>query len=130
MIKGSCHCGSVQWSYRNLPVSATSCNCTLCRRWGALWAYGFKGDEISVRGSTGTYLRGPKTIEFHFCSNCGCVTHWSTPEAGDDGRYYLAVNLRLADPEDIAAVPIKRFDGYDSFAALPMEGECIADIWF
>lgn len=87
-------------------------------------------EDISIAGTTRSYLRDPKTIEFHFCPVCACVAYWQTPEAGADGRYYLAVNLRLADPSDVAKIPIKRFDGFDRFEALPADGSCIADVWF
>ena len=128
MIEGSCHCGSVRWNFTGTPEYATSCNCTLCRRWGALWAYGFKDEEFRVSGATQAYLRDPKTIEFHFCQNCGCVGYWCTPGPGADGRFYGAVNLRLAEPSAIAAVPINYFDGLDKFEALPRDGRCVADV--
>ncbi len=130
MIEGGCHCGSVHWTLADVPETATSCNCTLCRRWGALWAYGFKDEEITISGPTNFYLRDPKTIEFHFCANCGCVAYWCTPEPGADGRRYLAVNLRLAEPEAVAAISINRFDGLERHQALPPTGACAADLWF
>lgn len=128
MIEGSCHCGSVHWDFEDVPEYATSCNCTLCRRWGALWAYGFKDEEFRVSGTTQVYLRDPKTIDFHFCRNCGCVAYWCTPEPGADGRYYGAVNLRLAEPNSVAAVPVNYFDGLEKAEALARDGRCIADI--
>ena len=130
MIEGACHCGQVSWTLVKHPEYATSCNCTLCRRLAALWAYGFKGDEIRVTGSTRVYMRDPKTIEFHFCEHCNCIAYWCTPEAGADGRYYMAVNLRLANPPDIASIPLNRFDGFDTFEALPSDGRCVGDaLW-
>lgn len=42
MIEGSCHCGSVTWRFDRIPESATACNCTVCRRYGVLWAYDFE----------------------------------------------------------------------------------------
>jgi hypothetical protein len=41
MVEGSCHCGAVRWSFDGTPESATACNCTVCRRYGVLWAYDF-----------------------------------------------------------------------------------------
>ena len=128
MIVGSCHCGAVRWTLNDAPEAATSCNCTLCRRWGTLWAYGFQGDDIQISGPTAVYVREPNTIDFHFCPNCGCVAYWITPEAGRDGRYYIAVNLRLAEPKDIAAVPINHFDGLDKFESRPSGGQCVGDL--
>jgi len=128
MIEGSCHCGAVSWTILQTPVHATLCNCTICRRWATLWAYGLKDDDIRIDGPTQIYLRDLEAIEFHFCSNCGCVAYWITPKAGDDGRYYLAVNLRLAEPKDIADIPINYFDGLDEFKPVPKDGRCIADV--
>ena len=130
MIKGTCHCGAVTWQLNEIPESATSCNCTLCRRYGTLWAYGFQDEVIEVSGPTKAYLRGEKTIEFHFCTNCGCMAFWRTKDAGDDGRYYMAVNLRLAEPDHVADIPIRRFDGLEWTGELPRDGACVRDLWF
>ena len=128
MIEGSCHCGALTWRLNATPEYATSCNCTLCRRWGALWAYGFRSEDFIVAGHARVYTREPHSIEFQFCTACGCVGYWCTPEAGEDGRYYGAVNLRLADPVAVAAVPVNYFDGLDSFESRPGDGRCLADV--
>jgi hypothetical protein len=39
MLNGTCHCGALSWSLEGDPGSITACNCTLCRRYGTLWAY-------------------------------------------------------------------------------------------
>ena len=46
MIHGSGQCGAVQWRFEGMPESATACNCTACRRYGALWAYDFESDGM------------------------------------------------------------------------------------
>jgi hypothetical protein len=38
----------VRWRFEDAPRSATACNCSLCRRNGALWAYGFEGEDFGV----------------------------------------------------------------------------------
>ena len=38
MLMGTCHCGSAQWTLEGDAGVITACNCTLCRRYGALWA--------------------------------------------------------------------------------------------
>ena len=129
MIQGSCHCGSVKWTFEGHPDGATACNCTVCRRYGVLWAYGYEGQGIKVAGATKAYVRG-EAIEFHFCPNCGCVAFWRSQEKGKDGRRRIAVNLRLAEPEAVAQIPIDRFDGLDTFDDLPRDGRCVADYWF
>jgi hypothetical protein len=129
MIQGSCHCGAVQWRLADLPESATACNCTVCRRYGTLWAYDHEGEGITVSGPSKAYLRG-KAIEFHFCPGCGCVAFWRAQRVGDDGRRRIAVNLRLTEPGPIAQVPIDHFDGLDTFDDLGRDGRCVADYWF
>lgn len=131
MIHGSCHCGAVRWQFSNgIPESATACNCTLCRRYGALWAYDVEGEGINVSGPTKVYLRGKNWIEFHFCAVCGCVTYWRAVQPGEDGRRRIAVNLRLTEPEAVARIPIHHFDGLVSLGGLPRDGRCVGDYWF
>lgn len=129
MIEGSCHCGAVRWEFDGIPDGATACNCTVCRRYGVLWAYDYQDEGIRVFGPTQAYIRG-KYIGFHFCPTCGCVAYWRSLEAGEDGRRRIAVNVRLAAPDDVAQVPIDHFDGLDAFKDLPRDGRCVADYWF
>lgn len=129
MLSGSCHCGSVAWQFDNVPEGATACNCTVCRRYGVLWIYDYEGEGVRVAGSTTAYVRGG-SIEFHFCGKCGCVTHWRAQGADRDGRRRMAVNVRLAEPDAVAGIPIDHFDGFDTFEDLPRDGRCVADYWF
>ena len=48
MIKGSCHCGAFHWAFDGVPEGATTCNCTICRRYGTLWAYDNVDERIHV----------------------------------------------------------------------------------
>jgi hypothetical protein len=128
VIEGSCHCGAVRWQLDGEPDGATACNCTVCRRYGCLWAYDHEGEGIRVTGATQAYIRGD-SIEFHFCSACGCVAFWRA-QRPDGGRRRIAVNLRLAEPEAVAGIPIDHFDGLTTFEDLPRDGRCVADYWF
>ncbi len=129
MIQGSCLCGSIQWQFDGVPEGATACNCTACRRYGALWAYDYEGGRINVSGPTRAYVRG-KALGFHFCPTCGCVTSWRALSADTDGRRRIAVNLRTAEPAAVAQIPIDHFDGLESFDDLPRDGRCVKDYWF
>jgi hypothetical protein len=42
----------------------------------------------------------------------------------------MGVNLRLADPEDVAQIRIVRHDGLKTAGDLPRDGRCVADYWF
>ncbi len=128
MINGSCHCGSVKWVFRGSPDGATACNCTVCRRYGVLWAYDYENEGISSEGPTQSYIRGD-WIEFHFCPTCGCVAFWRSIQADENGRKRMAVNLRLAEPEAVATIPIDHFDGLNTFTDLPRDGKCVSDYW-
>ena len=130
MIEGSCHCGSVNWHFDGRPQWATACNCTVCRRYGTLWAYGYEGERIRVSGQTRAYVRGDRSMGFHFCPDCGCVAYWRALAAGDDGRRRIAVNLRLAEPERVGDIVVDHFDGLERFEKLPRDGRCVADMWF
>lgn len=131
MLEGSCHCGKVHWHLKDMPKSVTACNCTICRRYGVLWAYGHFGHEITVSGDTKAYRRADSdVIDFHFCPSCGCVTHYVGTAPLENGRFWSAVNVRLAEPERIADLPIDHFDGLETFKDLPGDGRTVRDLWF
>lgn len=130
MAEGRCHCGKVHWRFDGTPEAATVCNCTICRRYGALWAYDYDGRRIHHSGATSVYVRRGGTIGFHFCADCGCVSWWRALEPGENGLFRIAVNLRLAEPDAVAAVPLMRFDGLGRFEDLPPDGRCVADMVF
>ena len=131
MIDGTCHCGAVTWRMDAAPSSATACNCTICRRYGVLWAYGYFKTDIHVSGETKTYRRPDGgAIDFHFCGSCGCVTHYVAAKPGDTGNYWSAVNLRMCDAKAIMAVPVRHFDGSDTWRDLPEDGRTVRDMWF
>ena len=130
MLEGACHCGGIRWSLRAPLESVTSCNCTICRRHGALWAYDFEHEGITVSGATTAYVWGPRTLGFHFCPTCGCVAYWRALQCREDGRRRIAVNVRLAEPEAVATLPIDHFDGLVTFSDLPRDGRCVSDVWF
>ncbi|EBA13035.1 GFA family protein [Roseobacter sp. CCS2] len=116
MIIGTCHCGAVRYAFDHKPKWTTSCNCSICRRLGALWIYA-KIPLITVTGQTTGYTRDQKSLAFHHCVICGCTTHWENL-APDSAEPYMAVNLRLAAPDVVASVPVRRFDGAETWAFL------------
>lgn len=129
MLEGACHCGSVRWQLDALPEGATACNCTVCRRYGALWAYGFDGEDVRTTGTTKAYVRGP-SIGFHFCPDCGGMAFWRSQKPNEEGRLRVGVNLRLTEPGPIADLPIDHFDGLVAWEDLPHDGKCVRDLWF
>jgi hypothetical protein len=112
-----------------MPDGATVCNCTACRRYGTLWIYDYEGERIHVTGLTKSYIRGD-SLSFNFCPTCGCIACWRAQRVGQDGRRRIAVNVRLCEPETVAAIQIDHFDGLDTFDDLPRDGRCVRDYWF
>ena len=130
MLEGSCHCGKLKWSFDGSPDSATACNCTLCRRYGVLWAYDYEDGRINTSGETVVYIWGDRTVGFLFCPSCACVVYWRAIEPNAEGRRRIAVNLRLAEPDEVARIPIDHFEGLVSFQDLPRDGRCVKYYWF
>jgi len=131
MLEGSCHCGSVKWSYPSTPESVTACNCTLCRRYGALWIYGYIEDGIIISGTTNFYERGSKINKYNFCVSCGCITYYLANKLNKENRRRVAINIRTTTQiEKIMNLPIDHFEGLESFEDLPRDGKTVKDLWF
>src|SRR5690606_6945269 len=117
------------WSCEETPEAATACNCTACRRYGTLWAYGYEEEGIDISGPTTAYVRG-EAVEFHFCPSCGCTAYWRAQSVDERGRRRIAVNLRLAAPDAVAGIIVDHFDGLVTFDDIPRDGRCVGDMWF
>ena len=114
----SCHCGAVTIHIDSAPESLTECNCSICRRYGALWAY-FTRETAEVEcapDATGAYVWNDRVIEFRHCRTCGCLTHYEDVDRSPDGR--VAVNARMLDPAAIEGIPVRRFDGAETWKYL------------
>jgi hypothetical protein len=129
VLEGSRVCGALRWQFQDMPSSATACNCTLCRRYGVLWAYGHEGENIQLMGPSKVYVRAD-WAGFHFCADCGCVAYWRALKPDKDGRRRAAVNLRLSEPAPVARIALRHLDGLDSWKELPQPAQCVADLWF
>lgn len=110
MIEVSCHCGAVKLGIQTAPEEVNECNCSICRRYGALWAYYAPAQVqiIAAKGAMDCYCWGDKSIGFHRCLDCGCVTHWA---AFDPHVPHMGVNARLMAPEVLAAARLHHSDG-------------------
>jgi hypothetical protein len=109
-INASCHCGAIQLEIDAPPEALTDCNCSICRRYGVLWAY-YSPQQVHIKpssGATDAYVWGDRTIEFHRCKTCGCITHWA---AIDPAVARMGVNARLMHPEILRPLRIRKLDG-------------------
>lgn len=115
MLEGSCHCGRVRLTAKTAPAEVTECNCSICRRLGARWAYYSPAEiEMPKAGATQPYVWGDRMLAFHRCRSCGVTTHWQSLDAAKER---MGVNARIFDL-DWNEVRIRHFDGAASFEYL------------
>lgn len=109
-IEAKCHCGNIEIRATELPEHVTSCNCSICRRYAALWAY-YKPEDVDIGFNVNEskfYIWGDREVEFHYCPECGCLTHYvTTPKCKDK---IVAINMRMSDPVLISEIPVHKVD--------------------
>ncbi len=111
---GSCHCGDVRFELSESPKFLVDCNCSICRRLGALWAH-VPIESVQIvasKDATLKYIQGSKTLATHSCATCGCTTHWENLQP--DGNI-MAVNFRMCDAGTIENYQIRKFDGAETW---------------
>ena len=110
MIRASCHCGSVRPEIDAPSAEVTECNCSICRSYGALWAY-YPPSRVRLvppDPPTDVYTWDGRSLEFHRCRPCGFVLHWA---ALNRERDRMCVNSRLMDSEVLASARVRHLDG-------------------
>jgi hypothetical protein len=118
MLTCTCHCGAVRIELPRRPRQVTNCNCSICRRYGTLWAY-YKASTVRVlctSGATAAYSWGGKRLRFVRCKTCGCVMHWLPVRLKDNS--YMGVNARNLDAAELESVRIRRLDGASTWKYL------------
>jgi hypothetical protein len=111
MIEAVCHCGATRLEVPYAPRRLTSCNCSICRRNGALMAY-YKASAVRLKyrlRDVQKYSWGDRDLRFVRCRHCGCILHWE--QAKGRWRDRMGVNARNFDPKVIAKTRVRRFDG-------------------
>jgi hypothetical protein len=109
--KGQCHCGSVRFEVTTDLARVVSCNCSICSRLGALFAFVGEHQFKLLCGETAMtdYQFNRKSIHHLFCSTCG-VESFARGTA-PDGKAMVAVNVRCLDGIDVDALDLTPFDG-------------------
>ncbi|KAK6396667.1 hypothetical protein LTR65_008565 [Meristemomyces frigidus] len=104
----TCHCKAIRITFPPLREPALECLCSVCRRYGALWAY-YKPDEVHIEGDAiEAYVWGKKTLSFNRCKNCGCMTHYTVVR---DTEPRVAVNCRMLEKEEFESLESEQSDG-------------------
>lgn len=114
MIRAACHCTNVRFEIESAPVWVLDCNCTLCRRYGALWAYYEPGQVRMVQGAgeIDHYSWQEHDLGFHWCKKCGCLTHHTILK--DDPPTIRGINARMIPTLDPSQVEILHIDNSHS----------------
>lgn len=106
---GSCHCGSVVFEvdleagFQNL----LRCNCSLCRRKGAVMA-SVPVDKLRVvqgEAKLSTYQWNTKQAKHYFCSICGIYTHNRRRKNPNEFGFNVAC-IEGVDPFALAGVRV------------------------
>ena len=115
MVKSACHCGAVRINLEPAPTRVRDCNCSICRRYGGLWAYTHNLQGKAIRQATvvqgaealEAYIWGNKWSAVWRCKTCGCVMYGT---AIDKPEIILSMNARMFVDFDPASVTIQRID--------------------
>jgi hypothetical protein len=118
---GGCHCGDVRYEVMVDTSTASSCNCGICTKLGALVgvvkpdAFKLLSDEAKLT----SYSRAPQIANRFFCARCHvhCFGKGHLAELGGD---YVAINLNTLDDFDPSRASIVHWDGrHDNWGAGP-----------
>lgn len=110
-FRGSCHCGKLAYTVdEDAPAKAMECNCSICRRKGALHHFTTpdkfhrEADEADIR----VYTFNKHVIRHMFCKTCGAA-----PFAEGQGPFgpMVEINLRCAEGVDPEGLEISQYDG-------------------
>lgn len=108
-MRGTCHCGAVELEVTLLPegmASARRCDCSFCRRRGAI-VVSAPIDGVVIRrgaGNLALYQFGTRTAKHWFCKTCGIYTHHQ--RRSNPSQYGInAAILEGVNPRDLGNVP-------------------------
>jgi len=110
VLHGSCHCGAVRFEVRTALTPASRCNCSLCRRKGALMSPPFAAAELTItRGEEDLTLYQFNTLvaKHYFCKHCGIYPFHQTRK---DPKLWR-VNLGCLEGVDVYALEAGLNDG-------------------
>jgi hypothetical protein len=117
-LEATCHCGAVRIAVRQAPRTVVRCNCSICRRYGALWAY-YVARSVKVsaaRGGLEKYSWKRRIRDYYRCRRCGCVTHYEY--RGRRRGTIVGVNAANFEPQVLQGVRVRHLDGASSWKML------------
>ena len=107
--KGSCHCGQVRFEVDADLDHVRVCDCSICRKRGAL---NFRVEAGDIRVLTplsemSLYQWHTKTAKDYFCPACG-ILPFRRPRTAPN---LWTVNVRCLDDVDLKALPVENVYG-------------------
>ena len=120
IYRGSCHCGRVRFEVEAQIDYVRACDCSICRRRGAL---NHRVPRNKLRLLTPweeltLYQWGSRTAQDYFCPTCGLLPFRRpsdpTPAEraqGVEASDGWAVNVRCLEAVDLDAIPVRRIHG-------------------
>ena len=117
---GSCHCGEVRFDIMADIDHVRVCDCSICRKRGALNIRIDEGD-FSLKtplAALSLYQWGSRTAEDYFCPVCGILPfrrprHRTPAESGSGEKPFTGwtINARCLDGLDFDSIPRKAVHG-------------------
>ena len=107
VVRATCHCGAavLELSIPGELQSLRRCNCSFCRRRGAVAASMLLADLRVVRGETLTlYTWGTHAARHWFCSVCGIYTHHQRRSKPEEYGFNVAC-IDGVDPSELGEIP-------------------------
>ena len=109
-LQATCHCGRIQITLPSRPADLNECHCTVCYKYGAMWAY-FDPETVDTKVSDGATLEGyirsdedsRRDISFNRCSHCGCMMTWRGV-GKMEGIKRMGVNCRMVPEEHVEGI--------------------------
>ena len=108
-LRGTCHCGAVELTVTLSDglASARRCDCSYCRRRGAIVVSAPLDQVVIVKGADNLtlYQWGTGTAKHWFCKTCGIYTHHQ--RRSNPTQYGINTGiLEGVSPRDFADVPM------------------------
>lgn len=109
---GSCHCGAVKFEFESDAISSgIKCNCSICRRKGAVMTpFSLSSEDLKIsieEDALATYEFASGVAKHHFCRFCGIYPfHQTLRQPG-----FYRVNLGCIDGLEATSIAFDVFDG-------------------
>jgi len=106
---GSCHCGRVRFAIEAEIDRVRVCDCSICRRRGALLYRVEEGDFelLTPLEDLASYKFHTRQATDYFCPNCG-ILPFRRPRTAP---HLWSVNVRCLDDVDLETLEIERLQG-------------------